>query len=192
VHSKAVLLKALHESDPALAAHLGDVAQLAEATARELGMDEQEVEHVRAAGELHDVGKTAIPEAILEKPGPLDELEWELVRRHSLIAERIVGAAPALAPVAKLVRSVHERWDGKGYPDGLAGEAIPLGSRVVAVCDTFHAMTSDRPYRGAMSAEVALAEIRRNAGSQFDPAVVDAFAHARVHIAEADAAEAAA
>jgi len=190
--SRAVLLKALHDAHPGLSDHVDGVAALAEATARELGMSAQDVELVRATGELHDVGKTAIPESLLEKPGPLDEAEWEFVSRHSLIAERIVAAAPALAPVAKLVRSVHERWDGSGYPDGLAGEAIPLAARVVAVCDAFHAMVSERPYRRAMSAEGALDEMRRCSGSQFDPAVVEAFAVALKRLADEAAAEAAA
>jgi two-component system, cell cycle response regulator len=173
--SADVLLQALQESDPELGAHLGDVARLADATARELGMSSDEVDHVRAAGELHDVGKMAIPDAILNKPGPLDEVEWEFVRRHSIIGERIVAAAPALAGVAKLVRSVHEHWDGSGYPDSLAGEQIPLGARVVCVSDAFHAMTADRPYRQALSSDAASAELLRCAGSQFDPQVVDAF-----------------
>ena len=127
---------------------------------------------MRAAGELHDVGKMAIPDVILNKPGPLDETEWEFVRRHSIIGERIVAAAPALAGVAKLVRSVHERWDGSGYPDNLAGEQIPLGARVVCVSDAFHAMVADRPYRKALTADAAIAELRRCAGSQFDATVV--------------------
>jgi diguanylate cyclase (GGDEF)-like protein len=190
--SREVLLKALQDAHPGLSAHIDGVAAVAEATARELGMSAQDLELVRATGELHDVGKTAIPEALLDKPGPLDEVEWEFVSRHSLIAERIVAAAPALAPVAKLVRSVHERWDGSGYPDGLAGEAIPLVARVVAVCDAFHAMVSERPYRRAMSAEGALDEMHRCSGTQFDPAVVEAFAVALKRLADEAAAEAAA
>ena len=110
-------------------------------------MGPEELDEVARAAELHDVGKIAIPDAILDKPGPLDAGEWSFMRRHTLIGERILLAAPALRPVARLVRSSHERWDGGGYPDGLAGEEIPLGARVVAVCDAFDAMTTERPYR---------------------------------------------
>ena len=109
-----------------------------------LELDDEQIDHVRHAAELHDVGKMAIPDAILDKPGPLDDAEWEFIRRHTIIGERIVAAAPALRPVAALVRSSHERWDGAGYPDGLAGEEIPLGARIVAVCDAFDAMVADR------------------------------------------------
>ena len=109
----------------------------------------RELRTLRQAAELHDVGKLAIPEEILSKPGPLSDDEWEFVRRHTLIGERILGAAPALGAAAKLVRSTHEHWDGTGYPDGLAGAEIPLGARIIAVCDAFDAMTSPRPYARA-------------------------------------------
>jgi two-component system cell cycle response regulator len=154
------------------------VAELAEAVARGLRLDEEQVDHVRHAAALHDVGKVAIPDAILDKPAALDDAEWEFIRRHTIIGERIVAAAPALRPVAALVRSSHERWDGGGYPDSLAGEEIPLGARIVSVCDAFDAMVADRPYRAGMDATDALAELERCAGSQFDPAVVAAFAAA--------------
>lgn len=131
-------------------------------------------ELVRAA-ELHDIGKLAIPDTILCKPGPLDAAEWEFMRRHTLIGEAILAAAPALRPVGRLVRSTHERWDGHGYPDGRKGVEIPLGARIVFVCDTFHAMTSDRCYRAALTPERALAELALCAGTQFDPAVVRVF-----------------
>ena len=120
----------------------------------------------------------AIPDAILDKPAALDEAEWEFIRRHTIIGERIVAAAPALRPVAARVRSSHERWDGAGYPDALAGEEFPLGARIVSVCDAFDAMVADRPYRAGMDAADALAELERCAGTQFDPAVVEAFAAA--------------
>ena len=120
----------------------------------------------------------AIPDAILDKPAALDAAEWEFIRRHTIIGERIVAAAPALRPVAALVRSSHERWDGGGYPDALAGEEIPLGARIVSVCDAFDAMVADRPYRAGMDADEALIELERCSGSQFDPAVVAAFAAA--------------
>jgi two-component system cell cycle response regulator len=176
--SKAVLLRALAERHPDLGDHLADVAALAVATARRLALGEDEVELVRHAAELHDVGKVAIPDAILSKPGPLDPDEWDFVRRHTLIGERIIAAAPALAPVARVVRSSHERWDGSGYPDKLRGEAIPLCARIVSVADAFDAMTSDRPYSPGVPPESALDELRRCAGAQFDPVVVQAFAAA--------------
>jgi HD-GYP domain-containing protein (c-di-GMP phosphodiesterase class II) len=121
---------------------------------------------------MHDIGKTAIPEAILNKPGPLDEREWEFMRRHTIFGERILSAAPALVPVAKLVRSSHERWDGGGYPDALAGEQIPLGARIIFTCDAYDAIVSNRAYQDARGSDEALAELARCAGSQFDPHVV--------------------
>jgi HD-GYP domain-containing protein (c-di-GMP phosphodiesterase class II) len=135
---------------------------------------EQRDETYRAA-QLHETGKMAIPDAILNKPGPLEEPEWEFVRQHTLIGERIIASAAALVPVARLVRSSGERWDGKGYPDSLQGEQIPLGARVVAVCDAYEAMVSERPYSVAMRPARALEELNRGAGSQFDPEVVAAF-----------------
>ena len=178
--SKDVLLRALAERDPGLGTHAETVA-LAAATAEALGLTPDEIEHVRHASELHDVGKVAIPDAILGKPGPLTEEEWSFVRRHPIIGERIILAAPALSRVASLVRSSHERWDGAGYPDGLTGAGVPVGGRIVAVADAFAAMTAGRPYRAARSPEDALAELRREAGTQFDPAVVEAWcaAHER-------------
>jgi two-component system, cell cycle response regulator len=116
----------------------------------------------------------AIPDAILDKPGPLTEEEWDYIRQHTVIGERIVGAAAPLLPVARLVRSSHERWDGAGYPDGLAGEAIPRGARIVFACDSFDAMTSERPYRQALTTDQAVEELRRCSGTQFDAEVVDA------------------
>jgi diguanylate cyclase (GGDEF)-like protein len=176
--SRDVLLRALAERNPELGEHISGVAELAEAVAERLELDAEQLEHVRHAAALHDVGKMAIPDAILDKPAALDEDEWQFIRRHTIIGERIVAAAPALRPVAALVRSSHERWDGGGYPDQLAGEEIPLGARIVAVCDAFDAMVADRPYRAGMDAADALAELERCAGSQFDPTVVAAFAAA--------------
>jgi two-component system cell cycle response regulator len=176
--SRDVLLRALAERNPELGEHISGVADLAEAVARRMELDEEQVDHVRHAAALHDVGKMAIPDAILDKPAALDEAEWEFIRRHTIIGERIVAAAPALRPVAALVRSSHERWDGGGYPDALLGEEIPLGARIVSVCDAFDAMVADRPYRAGMDAADALAELERCSGSQFDPAVVTAFAAA--------------
>jgi response regulator RpfG family c-di-GMP phosphodiesterase len=143
---------------------------------------------IARAAELHDVGKVAIPDAILAKPGPLDDDEREFMRRHTVIGEAIIEAAPALRPVAALVRATHERWDGSGYPDGLAGDAIPLGARVVAVCDAYSAMVQKRPYGEVLADRDALAELRRCAGTQFDPRVVAAFCAVRVAAPQASAA----
>ncbi|MCP9485504.1 MAG: diguanylate cyclase [Gaiellaceae bacterium MAG52_C11] len=170
-----VLLRALQERHPDLHTHLRDVAELAGEVAVRLGMGSVEVDCVRQAGALHDLGKMAIPDAILSKPGTLDPEEWTFVQQHPLIGERILAAAPALAEVARLVRSSHERWDGLGYPDTLARDEIPLGARIIAVCDAFEAMSTKRPYRFPVSEQRALAELRRCAGTQFDPGVVEAF-----------------
>ncbi len=155
------------------------VATLAADVARRLGLDEDEVERVVIAAELHDIGKIAIPRSILDKPGPLDADEWEFMRRHTLIGERIAQSAPALVGVASLIRSSHERWDGTGYPDRLAGDEIPLGAQIVFACDAYSAMTSERCYTAAKSEAEARAELRRHAGTQFAPVVVDAFLAAR-------------
>ena len=186
--SRDVLLKALEEHHPDLGAHVHDVGLLASAVAEELGLGGQQLQHVRHAAELHDIGKVAVPTAILDKPGRLDPGEWQFIARHTLIGERILGAAIALRPVATLVRASHEHYDGNGYPDGLAGEEIPLGARIVSVCDAYDAMTSDRPYQGSLSPEEAVAELNRCAGTQFDPQVVDAFCRVSAQIT-ADAAE---
>jgi len=146
------------------------------AVGRELGLGPEALDEIARGAELHDVGKVAVPEAILGKPGPLDEAEWQIMRQHTVIGERILAAAPALRPVARLVRSSHERWDGSGYPDGLVGERIPLGARIITVCDAFDAMRQARPYAASMTEAQALAELHRCAGTQFDPRVVDAFA----------------
>lgn len=162
------------ERDAGLEQHIGEVANLAVAVAERLGLRPADVEEIRLAAELHDVGKAAIPDRILGKEGPLTPEEWEVIKQHTIIGERILSAAPALRNVAKLVRSSHERADGKGYPDGLAADEIPLGAQIVAVSDAFDAMVSDRPYRDKMTDEEAVHELRRCSGTQFTPAVVEA------------------
>jgi two-component system cell cycle response regulator len=174
--SAEVLLALLREQAPALLERMREVSETAVAIATELGTDGEELEALRYAAALHDIGKIAIPGAILDKPGPLTDDEWHLVRHHPLIGERILGAAPALAGSARLVRASHERVDGRGYPDGLAGDEIPVASRIILVSEAFHAMTSVRPYAAALTDEAALNELRRCAGTQFDPPVVDALA----------------
>jgi diguanylate cyclase (GGDEF)-like protein len=182
--SAGVLIAVLEERAPGLASHVRTVSDLACATALELGMTGDELDALRHAAALHDIGKMAIPESVLEKPGPLSEAEWDLMRRHTLVGERILAAAPALERSAQLVRWSHERVDGDGYPDGLRGEQIPLGSRVILVADAFDAMTSERSYGRVMSSEQALEELRRNAGTQFDAGVVAAFERALVDARE--------
>jgi diguanylate cyclase (GGDEF)-like protein len=174
--STDVLLTVLGERSSELQEHLGGVARLARLLARHLGVPEHEVVRIGLAAELHDVGKMAIPDAILLKPAALDDDEWNLIKKHTEIGERIVRAAPSLAYAADLIRSSHEYHDGSGYPDGLRGDEIPFGASIIAVCDAFDAMTSGRPYRRGRSREEALTELRRCAGTQFRPEVVAAFA----------------
>jgi diguanylate cyclase (GGDEF)-like protein len=171
-----VLMRIMREREPWLSDHLRGVAQLAAAVGRAARLEAEQLDTLIRAAELHDIGKIAIPDRILHKPGPLDGAEWELMRRHPAIGERILAAAPAMGPVASLVRSSHERWDGGGYPDELVGEEIPLGSRIIFVCDAFEAMIETRSYREARSPADALAELRRCAGTQFDRDVVELFA----------------
>jgi two-component system, cell cycle response regulator len=172
--SKDVLLSVLHERDAGLRGHLTGVAQLARAVGTRLELSPTDLHDLGLAAELHDVGKLAIPDAILSKPGPLTEEEWPFIHRHTLVGERILSAAPSLSRIARLVRSTHERVDGLGYPDGLSDTDIPLLSRIISACDAFFAMIEDRPYRSAMASEDAIAELRRCAGAQFDPVVVEA------------------
>lgn len=173
--STDVLLRILSERSPALGVHLDEVTGLCDIVAQRLGLPEEDRAPLLQAASLHDVGKAAIPDEILDKPGPLDDEETAFMRRHTLIGERILSAAPALVRASRLVRFSHERFDGTGYPDRLAGDEIPLGSSIIAVCDAYDAMVSERPYQRPRNPEQARAELRRCAGAQFDPAVVEAF-----------------
>ncbi|MGH2866826.1 MAG: HD-GYP domain-containing protein [Solirubrobacteraceae bacterium] len=139
--ARDVLMQLLSERTPELHDHVTSVRSLASMVGRDLGLDSEQIDELLRAAELHDIGKLAVPDQILNKPGPLSESEWRFMREHPAIGERILNAAPALRPVAGLVRASHERWDGGGYPDGLAGDKIPLGARIVAVCDAFEAIT---------------------------------------------------
>jgi diguanylate cyclase (GGDEF)-like protein len=171
---RGALLGVLEARDTVLAEHTNEVVRLARAIAERLPQAVS-VDAVVTAAQMHDIGKVAIPDSILMKPGPLDAHEWEIVRQHTVVGERIVGRVPGLEAVADAVRASHERWDGLGYPDGLAGTDIPLVARIVSVADTYAAMTTgDRPYRAAVTPEEAEAEIARCSGSQFDPDVVTA------------------
>jgi diguanylate cyclase (GGDEF)-like protein len=173
--TRGVLLRVLHEREPDLERHLDGVARLVAAFGRALSLDAEELDVLVRAAELHDIGKIAIPDEILHKGQDLTEEEWALMRKHTLIGQRVLDAAPALGQVASLVRSTHERWDGEGYPDRLAGTEIPLGSRVIHICDAYNAMTEGRPFRPAVSQEQALEELSRSAGTQFDPNLVRTF-----------------
>jgi diguanylate cyclase (GGDEF)-like protein len=172
--TQSVLMQLLTEREPTLHDHVHDVGLLAVSIGRRFGLDSEELDELRRAAELHDIGKLAIPEEILHKSGPLTEGEQTFMQQHTIIGERILNVAPALRVVAGLVRASHERWDGKGYPDHLEAEAIPLGARIIAACDAYDAMVSERAYQTPRSGKEAISELRRGAGSQFDPGVVDA------------------
>ena len=163
------LLAALNARENYTAAHSEAVLALALEVATELGVDADSATSVGQVALLHDIGKVGVPDAILQKPGGLTAPEWDVMREHPKIGAQIVGAIGPLSHLAAAVRAEHERWDGDGYPDGLAGEDVPLASRICFVCDAWHAMTSDRPYRRALTAEEARAELEHHAGTQFCP-----------------------
>jgi diguanylate cyclase (GGDEF)-like protein len=169
-----VLLQAFRERQPALQRDPDSVRELSGQVARRLGLGPEELDVLARAAELHDVGKIAVPDAILEKPEPLNAEETDFMRRHPILGQRILAAAPALRPVAELIRSTHERFDGGGYPDGLAGEQIPMGARIIAVCDAYDAIVSGRPYREPLGRDEAIRRLVGGAGTQFDPSVVGA------------------
>ena len=170
----SALASALEERDQYTGDHSDSVVELAARVAETLALKPEEVARVRTCALLHDIGKLGIPDEILHKEGPLDDREWEIMRQHPIIGERILRAIPGMGAIARAVRHDHERWDGKGYPDGISGEEIPIDARIVLACDAYHAMVSDRPYRKAMSQREAMHELTENAGTQFDPQVVEA------------------
>jgi HD-GYP domain-containing protein (c-di-GMP phosphodiesterase class II) len=167
-----VLLAVLAHRRPELRARAREVGDLAVAVGQTIGVDGTDLDDLGYAAELHDVGMMAIPDATLDSPTALTDQEWDLVLQHTIVGQAILAAAPALQPAGRLVRSSHERWDGGGYPDGLAGGEIPLGSRVIFACGVYIAMTSDRPHCPRVSHTDAIEELRRRAGTQFDPAVI--------------------
>ena len=166
------LLAALEARDGYTGEHSAAVVELSVSVARSLGLSEEEVTNVKQAALLHDIGKIGIPDSILNKQGPLDEAKWRVMQKHPLIGERIVASIEDLAHLAPIIKATHECWNGKGYPDGLKGEQIPLASRIIYACDAWHAMISDRPYREALSSEAMIEELKKNTGQQFDPRVV--------------------
>jgi HD-GYP domain-containing protein (c-di-GMP phosphodiesterase class II) len=169
------LTAAIEANDKYTADHGDSIAKLAVLVGRRLGLSERDLRRLEYAALLHDVGKIGVPRHILDKPAALSAEEFAVVAQHTVIGERVVSRIDYLHSLAPIIRAAHERWDGQGYPDGRTGEAIPLMARIVFVCDAYHAMTSDRPYRERLTEEGARRELRRNAGLQFDPAVVDAF-----------------
>jgi diguanylate cyclase (GGDEF)-like protein len=169
----AALAEALVERDRYTGEHSESVVDLVERVARALALDTREIDQIKAAALLHDIGKVAIPDDVLNKPGPLDAEEWKVMHEHPVIGERILRAIPGMGSIARIVRHEHERFDGGGYPDGISGEQIPIGARIILACDAYHAMTSDRPYRKGMSHADAIAELVAHAGTQFDPQVTE-------------------
>ncbi|MGI8513347.1 MAG: bifunctional diguanylate cyclase/phosphohydrolase [Solirubrobacteraceae bacterium] len=169
----SALAVALLERDRYTGEHSESVVDLVATVGRGLGLSDEHIDQVKAAALMHDIGKVAIPDEILNKPAELSDTEWKIMRDHTKVGERILRAIPGMGGVARIVRSEHERWDGTGYPDGLAGEAIPVGARMILACDAYHAMTSDRPYRKALGHAAAMDELVKHAGTQFDPAVVE-------------------
>jgi HD-GYP domain-containing protein (c-di-GMP phosphodiesterase class II) len=171
----AALVAALAAKDPITSSHTERCSWYAARLADELTLDESEATVVRLAALLHDIGKLAVPDEVLFKRGPLDAEEWEQMRRHPVAALSVLSQIQSVSDAIPAILHHHEHYDGSGYPDGLAGEQIPMASRILLVTDAFDAMTTDRPYRKAMPVEAAVEELKRNRGSQFDPEIVDAF-----------------
>jgi HD-GYP domain-containing protein (c-di-GMP phosphodiesterase class II) len=178
-----MLAQAVELRDDYTGGHTNRVSRYSEMLGRQLNISGTELRWIRLGTPLHDIGKIGIDDAILRKPGPLTPQEFKIMQAHTVKGATFLSTFPELAPVIPIVRSHHERWDGKGYPDGLAGEAIPRLARIVAVADTFDAMTSDRPYRKGMASEVAFAEIQKQSGKQFDPECAAGFLAIREEIA---------
>jgi HD-GYP domain-containing protein (c-di-GMP phosphodiesterase class II) len=172
------LAQAIESHDPSIKGHSARVSSLAEVIARRLGWRSTGLRALHLGGLLHDVGKLNLDEAVLRKPGPLDDREYGAIRRHPLAGARLIRSFEQLRPALPYILFHHERWDGDGYPTGRFCEQIPIGARIVAVVDAFDAMTSNRPYRTPLPLQSALAELRRGAGTQFDPSVVRAFLRA--------------
>jgi len=175
VEALTVLAKLIEMRDSYTAGHSEKVSMWSEIVARKLGLSREEQEKIKLAARLHDIGKISIPDGILNKPAPLTEEEYAEIKKHAALGADILSNIESLKEVSKIIRHHHEWYNGEGYPDGLTGEEIPLGSRIISVADAYQAMTSDRPYRKAFSKEKAIAELERGAGSQFDPKIVRIF-----------------
>ena len=173
------LAYALEAKDKYTSGHSQRVTEISVAIAKELGMPRNSIEKIRLAGLIHDIGKIGVKESVLNKPGKLTDEEYQHIKSHCDVGERILTPIVEDEEILKAVRHHHERYDGRGYPDGLSDEQIPLGARILAVADTYDALTSERPYREAMSTETAFAEIERGKGTQFDPEVTNAFLRIR-------------
>lgn len=174
--ARETLRRILIDSDPGFDDSHDVVGRLVHAVAGRLGIDGEQLAAVTHAAALRDIGRIAIPDAILHKPGPLTDEEWQSMRRHAAVGESVLLSIPALKAAAHIVRASHERYDGGGYPDGLGGQQIPLGARIIFACNAYHAMITDRPHRAAMSHADALAELHRHSGTQFDPVVIETLA----------------
>lgn len=168
------LVGALEAKDLYTRGHSMRVGDMTYQLAKKIGLKGEELEFIHIAAHLHDIGKIGVPDKILNKKGKLAENEWKAIKRHPEIGSNILNCSNKLRGISKLVLHHHERWDGKGYPCGLGGESIPLGSRIIAICDSIDAMTSSRSYRKALSWEVCRKEIKNNKGTQFDPLLVEA------------------
>ena len=177
------IISTLHEKNPREEQHSKRVSEICLQLATEIGLSTSETGRIRLVGLLHDIGKIAIDEGILNKPGQLTASEWADMRRHPDIGYRILSTSSEMQEFAEIILAHHERWDGKGYPKGLHGEQIPVLARIIALADSFDAMTSERPYRRAMSVEAALHEIENGAGTQFDPLLATRFKELMIHAA---------
>jgi HD-GYP domain-containing protein (c-di-GMP phosphodiesterase class II) len=169
------LSSALDARDQYTGTHADSVTRMVDATGQSLGMSATELQALSYAAQFHDIGKIGVSDSILNKPGKLTPAEWETMKRHPVIGAEILAPLEFMAPALPIVRHEHEHWDGSGYPDGLSGEEIPLGARVILVCDAYDAMTTDRPYRAALPRDEAISRLRAGAGGQFDPRVVEVF-----------------
>ncbi len=169
------LLKLLNARDADALAHAQQVGNLAQQLALALGLPGPEAQMIKLAGQLHDIGKLALPDLLLHKPGPLTEEEHLLIRQHPDIGAETVSCVPTLRPIAPLIRAHHEHWSGQGYPQGLVGDKIPLGARIIAIADSYAVMITGRTYQHPCSPRKALEELHRFAGSQFDPQIVETF-----------------
>jgi HD-GYP domain-containing protein (c-di-GMP phosphodiesterase class II) len=169
------LANALEAKDESTSDHARALAEMALTVGATIGLEGEDLKRLEISALFHDIGKIGVPSEIIRKDSALTAEERRIMKQHPEIGEQILAPVPFLQPIRPIIRACHERWDGKGYPDGLVGEAIPLEARIVFVCDAFHAMTTDRPYRAALADSEALRRLKLSAGTQFDPAIVEVF-----------------